>query len=138
MPFKKGNIPYNKGKKGYARDIYTLSYYERNKDKIITRVVRKKEDRKVFKAGRPRTPFCEACGKVCRVYFDHDHKTNKFRGWICRECNSALGYTYDNPAILQALAHYIMKHNAVEQLKNKYQVVIGFGGQVLDVKPLPQ
>ena len=52
-------------------------------------------------------PVCEICGKpekikTCRnsinpnkLAIDHDHKTNKFRGLLCCDCNRKLGW-YEN------------------------------------------
>ena len=51
---------------------------------------------------------CEACGRAAaRTVWDHDHITGKFRGWLCNGCNSALGFAYDDPATLRALAEYL-------------------------------
>lgn len=59
-------------------------------------------------AGRPKPATCEVCGegnyKIC---YDHDHKTGKFRGWLCMHCNSTLGYAKDNPEVLQKLIDYL-------------------------------
>tara|TARA_R100001594_G_C3885513_1_gene227108 strand:+ start:260 stop:547 length:288 start_codon:yes stop_codon:yes gene_type:complete len=41
--------------------------------------------------------------------FDHDHTTHTFRGWICRECNFALGHLGDNLEGLQAAVDYLKK-----------------------------
>jgi hypothetical protein len=35
---------------------------------------------------------CEICGARKMLMFDHDHKTGAFRGWLCRPCNSRLGW----------------------------------------------
>jgi len=40
---------------------------------------------------------------------DHNHLTDKFRGWICNNCNNGLGRLKDDVNILQ---------NAMEYLKN--------------------
>ena len=39
--------------------------------------------------------------------FDHDHKTGRFRGWICQPCNGALGWWGDNVAGLEAVLAYL-------------------------------
>ena len=52
-------------------------------------------------AGNPLTPSmgtpCPICGdskhKLC---FDHDHNTKKHRGWLCPQCNRAIGQLGDN------------------------------------------
>lgn len=42
---------------------------------------------------------CECCGKppgAKAIALDHDHKTGKFRGWLCQRCNTAIGMLGDN------------------------------------------
>ncbi len=39
--------------------------------------------------------------------FDHDPVTHKFRGWICQNCNTAIGKLGDNLAGLMAAVHYL-------------------------------
>jgi hypothetical protein len=38
---------------------------------------------------------------------DHDHKTGKVRGLLCRPCNLALGLVNDDPAILEEMIKYL-------------------------------
>lgn len=38
---------------------------------------------------------------------DHDHKTEKFRGWICHTCNRALGQLQDRVDILENAIKYL-------------------------------
>ena len=58
-------------------------------------------------AGRPRPDVCDACGKPGRICFDHCHKTNEFRGWLCHRCNLALGYVDDDIEQLKRLIAYL-------------------------------
>lgn len=60
-------------------------------------------------APRPKPNNCEVCGAMDNICLDHDHKTNKFRGWICHRCNVALGMVKDNSETLIALAEYLKK-----------------------------
>jgi hypothetical protein len=53
--------------------------------------------------GGPRPDDCELCGRVGPVCFDHCHKTGKFRGWLCRGCNSGLGQYGDDVEGLQRI-----------------------------------
>ena len=63
-------------------------------------------------APRPKPNQCEICGALGSDFkkglcLDHDHKTDKFRGWICTRCNSALGFVKDSPELLRRLAYYL-------------------------------
>ena len=53
-------------------------------------------------AGTP----CERCGRLSKLFLDHTHGSDEFRGRICRECNSRIGLLGDSAAALrQALAY---------------------------------
>ncbi|QPD06439.1 endonuclease VII [Synechococcus phage S-SRP01] len=41
--------------------------------------------------------------------FDHDPSTHEFRGWICQNCNTAIGKLGDNLAGLMAAVDYLSK-----------------------------
>ena len=56
---------------------------------------------------RPKPRLCEAgCGRAATDY-DHCHLTYAFRGWLCNQCNVALGMARDEPALLRSLADYL-------------------------------
>lgn len=38
---------------------------------------------------------------------DHNHKTGKVRGLLCRHCNQALGWIRENPESIQKMLEYI-------------------------------
>jgi len=61
-------------------------------------------------AGRTKPDNCEICGKNNRICFDHDHKTGKFRGWICSDCNTILGKSFDDINYLKSLIEYLEKN----------------------------
>ena len=68
----------------------------------------------VYKRVRNRkTPAkCEVCklkGKIC---FDHCHDSGRFRGWLCNNCNAALGYARNSPGILRKLAKYLSENRS--------------------------
>lgn len=53
---------------------------------------------------------CEACGSHTKPAIDHNHTTGTVRGVLCQGCNLAVGYSYENPATLRALANYLESH----------------------------
>ena len=63
------------------------------------------------KAPRVKSEQCEICGSIGRICFDHNHKTGKFRGWICWRCNIVLGLMKDNTELLRAMMEYLIKNN---------------------------
>lgn len=67
-------------------------------------------ERKEKNAGRPKPPDCEICGAIGRICYDHDHKTEKFRGWICWRCNIVLGHCRDSKELLSMLITYLEKN----------------------------
>ena len=62
----------------------------------------------------PRTTTCELCGdppNYRSLHLDHDHKTGKFRGWLCSKCNQGLGLFKDNPELLMKAVEYLKRGN---------------------------
>jgi hypothetical protein len=59
----------------------------------------------------PQPKVCDVCGSDFRISLDHDHKTKRFRGWLCGNCNWALGHVKDNPETLEKLARYLGRYN---------------------------
>ena len=48
-------------------------------------------------------------GKWKQLDIDHDHKTGKFRGLLCHECNKGLGCFRDNKTSLRNAVVYLRK-----------------------------
>lgn len=58
---------------------------------------------------------CECCGGpptgrggVC-LHLDHDHKTGRFRGWLCQKCNHGLGLLGDDKISVLKMLRYLEK-----------------------------
>lgn len=60
---------------------------------------------------RPEAEWCECCGRLPEktLHLDHDHRTGKFRGWICQQCNHALGLLGDDLASIEKAAEYLKR-----------------------------
>lgn len=56
---------------------------------------------------------CEICGVILGKSFhiDHCHKTNKFRGLLCSNCNIGIGLFGDDPNRLKAAVAYLIRFN---------------------------
>lgn len=48
--------------------------------------------------------------KQDKAVADHDHRTNSFRGLLCRGCNTGLGHFADDPSLLEEAARYLRYH----------------------------
>ncbi len=59
-----------------------------------------------------RLGICEICKENSLLVVDHNHKTNKVRGFICSHCNSAIGYIRENIKICKNIILYLEKYNA--------------------------
>lgn len=58
------------------------------------------------------TGFCEICGvseAKCtkKLGMDHDHKTGRFRGFLCEGCNCGLGNFKDSPEFLEKTTAFL-------------------------------
>ena len=55
------------------------------------------------------TDHCDICGVtlVKKKCIDHDHGTEKVRGVLCHNCNTALGLVKDNTEVLSKMIDYI-------------------------------
>jgi nitrate/TMAO reductase-like tetraheme cytochrome c subunit len=47
-------------------------------------------------------------GHLC---IDHDHKTKKIRGLLCKPCNGGIGMFQDSAPLLRDAAEYLEKHS---------------------------
>jgi hypothetical protein len=61
--------------------------------------------------------LCATCPEVLKrgrdMHLDHDHKTEKVRGFLCRRCNQAIAFVRDNPVIAEKIAAYLRHHMVV-------------------------
>lgn len=55
--------------------------------------------------------FCAICLSKDNLHLDHDHHSKIIRGWLCRQCNTALGGFFDNPFLLKRAYEYLLLDN---------------------------
>jgi Recombination endonuclease VII len=58
---------------------------------------------------RPQPLLCECCEKRIATHLDHDHKTGRFRGWLCGNCNRGIGQLGDDIHGLQRAMGYLTR-----------------------------
>jgi len=57
------------------------------------------------------TGLCHCCGrKIKSLHFDHDHKTGKYRGFLCHFCNTGIGKLGDDIEGVTRALRYLEKH----------------------------
>jgi len=60
-----------------------------------------------YKKAMAESSSCVLCDSQENLCYDHCHTTMKFRGVLCRKCNTALGLFKDNPELLRKAAEYV-------------------------------
>ncbi len=73
----------------------------------------------VIVPGHERAKQCQICLKVCRTVYDHCHDTNLFRGWLCNNCNTALGMVENDVTILWSMIKYLMSFRESLKIRRK-------------------
>lgn len=58
--------------------------------------------------------LCDICTRPLRdgkggMTIDHNHITQKRRGFLCSQCNTILGMAMDDPAVLDSAIEYLRK-----------------------------
>ena len=93
-------------------------YLEKNKDKIKARHQEYWYQKKYGITLQDKINLLQEQGNVCAIckipifnvhgaHLDHDHKTGKVRGILCKQCNNALGGFQDNIEILESAIKYL-------------------------------
>lgn len=102
-------------------------YQDKNRDKVLehgrkSKLRQRQRDPEKFRrrsrirkllmqeaeARRPKPDHCEICGDAStKIHFDHCHQRGVFRGWICYNCNHALGCVHDDADRLRKLIAYL-------------------------------
>ena len=58
--------------------------------------------------------LCKICQQPekegTRLCVDHDHKTGRIRGLLCRRCNRTLGLAKDDVSVLFAMVQYLERN----------------------------
>lgn len=111
QPFNKDGIRYRRGnclQCGKNQNIGKNNAIKKAKDNgILTKA--------------PKGTTCEICGRSGVIVFDHDHKTEEFRGFICDPCNRSIGILSvssggsDIGGLITTL-NYMLKYNNIKDI----------------------
>lgn len=87
-------------------------HYQAHKEEFISKARATYFGGSIPTPTRPKPDVCEICSRPQSVFkrlfaLDHDHKTGAFRGWLCSNCNVALGQFADDPTRLLAAIAYL-------------------------------
>lgn len=71
-----------------------------------------RRNREAMAGGRARPDICDCCGQPPQrraLHWDHDHRLELFRGWLCNGCNIARGAIGDSEDRLLQLIQYLRR-----------------------------
>lgn len=86
--------------------------YWSNPEKYLT--ANRARKRESINGDPPHEGKCPICQATKVLYYDHNHTTKKFRGWICTDCNKGIGLFHDNPEALRMAAFYLIWNNGMK------------------------
>ena len=89
---------------GYEKGVMNTCKKCRNYDKDIRN--------KILRTAPKKPTKCDCCGVEENgklLHLDHCYKTEKFRGWICMNCNSGIGKLGDNLTGVKKALDYLTK-----------------------------
>ncbi len=91
-------------------------YYRRDPERAKARGLKYRRKRMgIPDATRPKPRTCESCERDTtdvQMHLDHDHTTQKFRGWLCNRCNLGLGHLGDTIASVEKALDYLRRNGS--------------------------
>jgi Recombination endonuclease VII len=95
-----------------ANRIAVRLYSAKNRAKLREQQRRRQRSR-LPSPTRSEPLLCECCGSPPSgrgaLHLDHDHLTNRFRGWLCQRCNMGIGQLGDDLRGIQRAAAYLQR-----------------------------
>ena len=59
---------------------------------------------------------CQCCGRIDRLFADHDRRTKTLKGWVCRNCNAGIGMQGDSLEGVEKVVAYLQRWKASTKL----------------------
>lgn len=91
-----------KGEVGYRQPCKECSYWISSAKAYNITIDELKELKKIEN--------CAICNSSTRLVIDHNHETGKIRDVICHHCNMVIGFSKENPEILEKVKAYILNY----------------------------
>lgn len=85
----------------------TSSMYQKGCGCPMCKAGHARYSRQLYRGEKPREGSCEICQRQGKVVWDHDHASGDHRGWLCIQCNQALGLVKDDMEILSRMERYL-------------------------------
>ena len=99
-------------RRGQGAELRLNSYTCRDCQSKHTRIRKKLTEENP----KPADGICKSCGeKSTKLVCDHNHRTNRFRGWICHNCNTGMGKFGDNSEGVGRAYNYLLKVEREEE-----------------------
>ncbi len=80
------------------------------------RTLRRLKNNHIKQYGKPDSGPCRVCERHLPLVFDHCHKSLRFRGWICKDCNAAIGKLGDDLAGVERALTYLREFDTAQTL----------------------
>ena len=61
---------------------------------------------------------CTLCVRISKLFCDHDHATDQFRGWICKTCNCSIGGLGDSEEGVRKALTYLEKARSKQRSRS--------------------
>ena len=101
-------------KRGYPKQYCPECRKEKDDERALRSILKRNYGITIEQREAKRLEQNDKCA-ICKCdnsgdrdfHVDHDHKSNKFRGLLCFNCNLGLGKFLDSPELLRAAALYV-------------------------------
>lgn len=85
---------------------YSRAWSRKNRSKIFIYYLRRKYNLSIVAYWALIQAGCGICGRGASQ-IDHDHKTGRVRGALCKRCNLGLGFFGDGTRLLKKALEYL-------------------------------
>lgn len=102
----------NRKSAAYAKEKLTPAYRLQMLRRSI-KMLGLNSEKDLILAALEKQKLCAICHSAprSRLHIDHNHKTGKYRGLLCDNCNLGLGHFKDSPALLSKAINYLKERS---------------------------